>query len=75
MLAQLKTYALAILAVIATIAYALFKTEQTKRYKNKMEVAKVASDTLVRANKGINEVEKEGRQKLDQKDPNRSHFE
>ena len=74
MLAKLKAYAVIALSLALAVMYALFNREKAARYKDKAKTAKAASDTLVRANQGISEAEKEGREKLEKSDDSRSHF-
>ena len=74
MLAKLKAYAVVVLSLALAVMYALFNREKAARDKDKAKVAKVASDTLTKANKAIREEDEKTKEKLREADPSRDHF-
>jgi len=71
---KVQAYALVILTVALAVLYALFKSEQVGRYRDKVKVAQGASKALSAANRARSEAELRGKERLDEKDPNRNHF-
>jgi len=74
MLAKLKLYGLVILSGALAVLYALFKSSEAKRYKDKVKVAQGSVRTLTQANKARVEAEKRGRERLRAKTSSRNRF-
>jgi hypothetical protein len=72
--AKLKAYALIGLSIALAVMYALFNREKAARYKDKAKVAHRSAQTLTEANKAIREADIKVKEKLDAKDPDRTHF-
>jgi len=76
MISTIKTWALAGLALAASIAYALFRTEQAKRAKERLEAVKQARETEKKATKAMIEGlgKEEAARHADIDTDNRTHF-
>jgi len=74
MIAKLKIYGAIAGSIIMAILWALLNREKAKRYKDKALIAKGGIDTLHKANDAVRAAEIRGKEKLCEKDPDRTHF-
>lgn len=77
MLSKIKSWAIAGLAILATVAYALFRTEQARRAKEKLKGVQQARETERKAGEAlVDGLKKEQEVRNEEVDTNRrDHFE
>lgn len=63
MLSKIKLYAIAALTFLATLFYALFQREKSKRLKEQVDDYKVRESVLVQAQENISKATQEGRKR------------
>ena len=71
---KIQVYVVAGLSIALAVLYALFKGEQASGYRDKLKVAQKASKALSEANTAIHEADVRGKERLNEKDPDRNHF-